>query len=90
MSNSAWAHGSTPTLASKIDTLTIQTAQLLGSGYRPTAWCVNQGCHIPLPVGTAICPECGARQQRACDCTDGHRQQPLENCPRCQGTGALH
>lgn len=84
MSAGAWAEG-TGSLPTRIEREGFRTAERLGSGYRPTAWCLNQGCHIPLPVGTLVCPECNTRQVRACPCTDGHRNLPLTDCPICGG-----
>ena len=31
---------------------------LLGSGRRPTAWCINPACHAPIPADASECPEC--------------------------------
>lgn len=37
------------------------------------------------------CPGClpDYLTPRTCDCTDGGRNQPLKDCPRCSGTGEL-
>lgn len=32
---------------------------LLGSGYTPSVWCLNPGCHAPVRADAATCPECG-------------------------------
>ena len=53
MSNSAWAHGSTPTLASKIDALTFQAAEQLKS--KTASKC--RDCQKPIPTGL-ICNTC--------------------------------
>lgn len=57
MSNSNWATGSTPTLASKIDTLTVQAAEHLIPTFHTATWC-EQG-HI-MRITDSSCPKCAA------------------------------
>ena len=86
MSNTAWAEGNTLT---RIERSGFQAA--LNLAYRHTVWCINQGCHAPIPSGTTVCPECETvqRRRRACACTDGWRNHPLLNCEACLGTGEV-
>lgn len=37
---------------------------LVGSGYRPTVYCLNQGCHAPICVTALECPDCGTPTRR--------------------------
>ena len=42
---------------------------LVGSGFSPSVWCLNPGCHAPIRTDAATCPECGTA-------TAGHAPRP--------------
>ncbi|MDR6753468.1 hypothetical protein [Deinococcus soli (ex Cha et al. 2016)] len=42
----------------------LLTEQLIGSGYRPTQWCISRVCMQPYSPDLTACPSCGQPNTR--------------------------
>ncbi|MCD0160987.1 hypothetical protein IHN63_06640 [Deinococcus sp. 6YEL10] len=55
----------------------------VGSGYRPSAWCLNPGCHAPVAADALHCPECATPHPRLCPCGKALRPDGSVFCESC-------
>ncbi|WP_291428475.1 hypothetical protein [Deinococcus sp.] len=55
----------------------------VGSGYRPSVWCLNPGCHAPHAADALRCPECGTPHPRLCQCGEALRPDGSVFCESC-------
>lgn len=63
--------------------MTKTSIPLLGSGRRPTAWCINLACHAPIPAEAVECPECNEVQTPYLTVTAPREPLDLETLAAC-------
>lgn len=51
--------------------LALLSADLIGSGYRPTQWCHNRACMQTYAPAERTCPHCGSPNTRHDDALQG-------------------